>query len=127
MMQVRSDEGFTLLEVLVATAILAMAFGAIFPIFGSMPGRLQAIEHRAALVAFTTEKLEEELIRRDWVGMPFEREEDGWRWSVDGVPTEDADTSDPDGYPFELTVTARSTEWEAAPLTLSRILWVRGS
>lgn len=91
----RNDSGFTLLEVVVSVAILAMALGVLFPIFGASPGRLDVAHQRALAAADLAAKIEEQILLEDWQALPRQGEFGAWRWSLEGLVeshTSDSDT-----------------------------------
>lgn len=122
----RGNEGFTLLETIVALAILAMALGALYPIFSIGPIRASSIETRTNGSSVALSKLEEVLLTGDWDSLPLSGVEAGWSWSVD--KTDYAHSSDGDAAYGKLIIVASTVEPSSLrfgkTLTLQRVVLV---
>lgn len=122
-----ADEGFSLLEVIVATMILAMAFAVALPIFGEVPQRLQDTKQAAIKTRLATSVMEREIARADWASLPVTGEHEQWSWSLHGAAP-GVDLATATSYPLELRVSVWTTaEPDKNVLTLERIVWVRTS
>lgn len=120
-----SDSGFSLLEVLVATLILALTFSAVFPIFGSAPQRIEDTRSLAFATSLAATHLEQQILRQAWDEMPVRGEQEGWAWEVSGEPYDEAPPADDSDYPFKITVKAWKLEDPDRVLaSLQRVVWV---
>ena len=124
-MKVGSEDGFTLLEVLVSIAILALAFGALFPIFvdGKSRSKETAVQQSASSVAIDV--LNEAIIADYWQDMPRSGEHSGWTWTLTGTTEQGADVSAPDGYPLNINVKVERPSNSSNTLTsINQTVWV---
>ena len=78
----KQEEGFTLLETLVAFAIMVIALAVFYPVFSSTYTRIHQSDERAYAVEFALSKLNEEFILEDWEAFPKEGEDDLWEWEI---------------------------------------------
>jgi len=126
MMKLDHDEGFTLLEVVIALAIFSLALGVLYPIFSSTHGRLAEANARAIGVSLVSSVLEEQRLLSDWGNFPKEGSANGWDWSasVEAFPHE-TDSEIAPGSLLKLQVTAAHTKglW-GTPVVFHRIVWV---
>ncbi len=76
------QRGFTLLEVLVAFAILTLALAALYEAMVSSAVRAAVIAHRRPALAIARSLLAEYSVQPNWVARTIEGEEYGFRWSV---------------------------------------------
>lgn len=91
-----AEDGFTLLEVVVAVAITASALAVLYPIFAASPGRLQVTEDRILAAQFLSSELDLVLTTQVWQDLPKEGEFRSWSWSIAGetyVHSSDGDTA----------------------------------
>lgn len=119
------EAGFSLLEVLVATMILALTFGAVYPIFGNAPQRLVDANENAIAFRLASSVMEREVLQDDWARLPLQGEQGNWSWSLVGAQP-DGEPEAVNNYPLELTVSV----WETATperevVMLQRVVWVR--
>jgi len=120
-----ADNGFSLLEVLVATLILALTFSAVFPIFGSAPQRIADTKAIAFAARLATTQLEQEVLRTAWDQMPIQGGKDGWAWEISGQPYDEEQALDGGGYPLILTANVwKSEDPDRVLASLQRIVWV---
>ena len=106
MSELVKDEGFTLLEVVTAVAILSMGLAVLYPIFGASPGRLQAAEKRGLAVEVLHSEMENLLLLEDWSSLPKQGEFDGWNWVIEGeVYSHVSDSETQAEFLFSLTGT----------------------
>ncbi len=125
MNRLAADGGFSLLEVLVATLILALTFSAIFPIFGSAPQRIADTKALAFAARLAATQLEQEVLRTAWDQMPIQGGQDGWAWEISGQPFDGEPALDGAGYPLILTANAwKSDDPDRVLASLQRIVWV---
>jgi len=119
------EEGFTLLEVLVATAIMALAFGALFPIFSTSYERVAAIGARqeAMEVAFTA--LDIAMIEQDWLNLLKSGEEGNWNWKVESTSPTAEQLNSANGFTLVLTaVVSHKTHQRLPEVKLTKVVWV---
>jgi prepilin-type N-terminal cleavage/methylation domain-containing protein len=84
MSRISSEEGFTLLEVIVAVAIMAAAMGVLYPIFAATPGRVRASQERNLAVSELQSQMEKVLVTKNWQDLPSEGTFNGWEWRLTG-------------------------------------------
>ncbi|WP_417452076.1 type II secretion system protein [Kordiimonas sp.] len=129
MKDLTKEEGFTLLEVVVALSVFAGAMAVLFPIFGALPQRSFVSEQRAIGFEISQALLEEQLAKKDWTALDSSSaivgEEGAWKWEITaeryiGAPESEEDS----GTFFELSVSASYLgEREIPPVLLKRIVW----
>ena len=126
------DDGFTLLEVVISVALLAMALGAIFPMFMDAPHRIGVAQQKRIAVAAASSILEERALMRDWINIPssegaaiWQRLNGGVEWCVFEVLGEDdvQDTGIP-GRALHLRLRMRTEEEHRLLLEYDKIIWV---
>lgn len=122
-MSQRSEFGFTLLEVLVSTAVLSIAFGLLFPIFADGKKRAAGIEFRQTAQSTAQSVLKTRILIGDWSGLPLEGAVGDWVWRTYGEPL--GEPASPGGYPMKLTVEVRHRDKPAGPVeAINQIVWV---
>lgn len=117
------DDGFTLLEVVVAVAILAIALGALFPIFGAGLGRVKYSNQRADAVALAETKLLEVLAIGRWDELPKSGEDGVFQWAISRIPVFPEGVEGP--ITIQVVLVEKNNEWYK-PVTFNRIIWGNG-
>ncbi len=117
-MGVRAQRGFTLLEVLVAMTILAVALGAMIRSTGDAAANVNYLRERTLAGWVAENQIMERLLLADWpsVGINNGRDEMAgreWLWEVEVQATED-----PDLRRIDVTV-ARDTDPDSPLATLT--------
>ena len=126
MPDLRSDVGFSLLEVLVAVAILSLAFAALFPIFGSAPKVLSDANEASFAVELAQAHLEEAALMGACSDVAAKGEQDDWGWEVTAEAYEGEDVTGLSSYPCQINSYVWKTERPERVLsTLSRVVWVQ--
>lgn len=130
-----AEEGFTLLETVLAVAILAMAFGAIYPIYATSVPKVTATQHRRHVVELAESKLEEVILMANWQGLPQGEEAaiwqdvgNGWQWKLMQVALDDAvaTTDGVQGRLLHLRIFAQREDEAEQPIEVQQAFWVRG-
>jgi len=122
MTKTSEDCGFTLLEVVVAIAILAIAFGSLFPIFGSGLGRIKSSDERFFAVALAESKLRELLVIKNWNDLPQSGEEADWQWMLTRTP-DSVEKAGP--LLLQVEVAHKTNRW-VKPIIFNRTVWDNG-
>jgi general secretion pathway protein I len=121
------EDGFTLLEVVVAIAILSFSLAVLYPAFGKSAIRLDATSKRAYGLSLAEARLSSVLVSEDWSGLPRAGEDNGWQWQVEGeryAHASDGETAT--GFLYKVTVTATPPRpGLGGPLVLERIVFRR--
>ena len=109
----RHQQGFTLLEVLVALVVTGLAVGAAFHLFGTaFKGQTQA-ERATSAILFAQTKLAETGAAPLLVeGRRSGRTADGLRWQTDVTAYRDVARPLPDGLPVLAFVVTVTVDWE---------------
>ena len=123
-MDPHSDKGFTLLEVVVAVMVLALALGAIYPMYASTPGRLKQAESRALAARVLESEITNQLLLEDWEALPKSGDHDQWQWTLEGTTyAHPSDSQYPDDYLYKVTGTITPTNSRlGAPIVFERIV-----
>ena len=122
-----SDErGFTLLEVVIAIAILAAAVGALYPVFALVPNRLAGSIQQEQGLAKAEALMSEHLVLKNWGAFPIAGEEGDWKWTLTKAPFELPEEDTIPGAPVvvEVVVTNKNT---ARAVRLRRVVWAEDS
>ena len=122
---IESDKGFTLLEVVLSVAVMAMAFGALYPIFAQAPQRLAATAVREAGVVRAEALMDQQLLFQNWSLLPTTGEDENWHWTIEEIPFEK--TGATAGRPLHLRVTLEGGSAFGKPVILDRIVWIEGT
>lgn len=122
----RDDSGFSLLEVVISTALLSLALAALFPIFGSAPKVLDDAMEEALALRVANGQLAEAMLKGNCTTMSGGGEDDIYSWEVVGRSYQGEDVSSKSSYPCHLT----SRVWQSARpervlVSLDRVYWVR--
>lgn len=117
--------GFTLIEVLVALAILGIAFGASVRAVSQSTHTLEALRDRTEANALASERLDELRLGNDWPTIgekskSFKANNRQWYWRR--VTTE---TADRDVRKVEMEVGLEKTQATKAQLMITRIAYIR--
>ncbi|NVJ70801.1 MAG: prepilin-type N-terminal cleavage/methylation domain-containing protein [Alphaproteobacteria bacterium] len=125
MTKVFEDKGFTLLEVLIALAILTLAYGALYPIFGGSPIRIKETINRDYALAIAQARMQDVLARKRWNDLPESGEDMGWAWKVEGENyAHSSDSERAPGFLYQVTVTVSAAEnGSDIPIQLKRIVY----
>lgn len=118
------DKGFTLLEVVIAVAILAVALGAIYPIYASTPGRLSRAESRALAANILETEIHDLILREDWASLPRAGDFEDWAWTLEGANhPHPSDTGTSADFLFKITGTIEpAISRLGAPIVFERIV-----
>lgn len=128
-MNILADEdGFTLLETLVAFAIMVMAFAVFYPIFSNTHTRIDLAKQRGEGLMVAIALMEEELLVRRWVDLPKEGETQGWSWRVSSAAFDHASNSPTaPGELIEVRVVLTHSDGRVGgPIELNRVVWQQG-
>ncbi|MCJ9430038.1 type II secretion system protein [Kordiimonas marina] len=123
--QKSGEAGFTLLEVVIATAIMALAFGTLYPIFASIPSHLARSQDREAIVAYGESVMQQQILLHNWSALPASGTEGEWQWEASEVPLTGLPKESIPGRPLHLRVTVTDTKHKNASVSLDQILWVQ--
>lgn len=119
-----NDEGFSLLEVIVATLVLSLTFGVVLPIMGEAPGRLVESRDLASAMRVASTVMERSILLADYDVLPRTGEQGDWSWELDGTPLDEGALVDAD-FPLVLEARAwKAGEPERVWVTLKRVVWV---
>lgn len=118
-------QGFSLIEVLVALAILAIAFGASVRSVSQSANMLEALRDRTEANAILSERLDALRLEDDWPPLgeksrSFGENQRQWYWRR--ITT---DTADRDVRKVEMQVGLDKTKTAEAQLLVSRIAYIR--
>lgn len=118
------DGGFTLLEVVIATAVLSLTLVAVLPMFGEVPARLKQTATASQALQIANSRLNLVILESDWNNLPLSGTVGSFRWSV---TVERLEIVEGDiGHPLKLTSSVTSVENEEIKLAqLDQIVWVR--
>lgn len=119
-----SEHGFTLLEVVLSVAILALGAMAIFPIFATSPGRLEVAADRAMAAEELKAKMENQLLTKEWATLPQNGEFGGWSWQIEGTDyAHESDSATQSEFLYQLTGTISHAEVRYGPdIVFDRII-----
>ena len=101
MPHIRDEDGFTLLEVLIASAIMALSMAALFPIFAAIPARVKAIHEQMDAAAISQALMNEQALLRNISHLPASY--DGaiehaynsvWTWKMVEKPVDEEEEQD---------------------------------
>ena len=122
-----SDWGFTLVEVLVAFAILAFSTAALFPIFSDSIRASQTSEEYAVAVALAQARMAEYDVADEPGQIAVEGEyESKYRWRLETEPLATAEPAQETGLvPTEVSVTVEWGRSGSRSFTLSTVRLVR--
>lgn len=135
MTSLRDESGFTLLEVVLAVALLAFAASIVFPIFGQAPGRINAIKERQQAGLIAQSSLVELMERGGWSDLPQSDvaavwqnvSEDGkWQWRAYEVVVEgeDVSSSSAPGRRLHILLQVKPQSRTTALAEVEEIFWV---
>jgi type II secretion system protein I len=120
--------GFTLIEVVVATAIFALCAGALYESFSGSIRRSAAARERS-LALLTAQSLLSELRTTPgpWESTRAGTSADGRPWRIAVTPFDADSDSDSEWHAFEVTVEVRSARSSAGAVTVSSVELLRVS
>ena len=119
------DDGFTLIETLVAFTIFLMAFGVLYPIFSSSHARIDVANQRGMGLVIATALMEEEVLIENWADLPKEGIQDGWNWRVSSAAfahVSDSETAPGDLFELKVVLTPIDARIGSA-IELNRVVW----
>jgi general secretion pathway protein I len=121
-MTARSSSGFTLIETVVALAILALALGVVYESFGWSLRRTSAVEKREA-AWLTAQSVLAEIRGRPFLQLGSERGEEhpGLRWEARMTSHDAAIDPDSSLKPVEVTIDVSWGDGDARRVTLRSI------
>lgn len=129
-----SDDGFTLLEVVLAVALLAFAAAIVFPIFGQAPHRILAISERQQAQQLGNSLFDELVAVGNWQAMPNSAAAaewiaiagTEWEWRAFEVPNQDSSAFIIPGRPLHIAIDIKRSGAEGALHSLEEVVWIGG-
>jgi prepilin-type N-terminal cleavage/methylation domain-containing protein len=127
--RISNDDGFTLLEVLVATAITSLAFASLFSIISDSKFITTSMTKRIEGIYLAETLLEEHSLNPAIINFPIEGENDDWKWALSIVAYDDElDTPQNDrvaGAPYVIIITIEDKySLYTHNLSLSNLVWL---
>ncbi len=119
------DDGFSLLETLVAVAISAMAFAVLFPVFSDSHVRISNIEKKQSAYAVAVNALNLAVLQIEKGGAPQDSQNENWKWSVSSmILGKNSDPQNNNGHPYQVSIILSKVHEIEPELSISRIIWI---
>lgn len=119
------EDGFSLLETVIAVAIMAFAFAVLFPIFSDNYARIKNNEQKQYAHTIAVNALNIAVLQVEKGKVPKDGQNSDWKWTVTTtVLGKKPEEESSNGYAHEVSVSMFKIDEDELRFALSKTVWV---